>query len=181
MQQTKAIAPAKNWQECDIAKDFEGSAIERISKDWMLITAGGAEDWNTMTASWGGIGYLWQKSVAFVFVRPTRHTYEFSERAERLTLSFFDQEIKARVHKICGNKSGRDTDKAREAMITPVTFGEGIVGFDEAREVIVCRKLYAGRFDPANFIDPEIEQYYPIKDYHRVYIGEIERFLKRVD
>ncbi len=32
----------------------------------MLVTAGTKEKFNTMTASWGGIGWLWNKPVAFV-------------------------------------------------------------------------------------------------------------------
>ena len=45
-----------------------------IGKQWMLVTAGPADEFNTMTASWGGIGWLWNKPVAFVFIRPERYT-----------------------------------------------------------------------------------------------------------
>jgi hypothetical protein len=51
-----------------------------IGKDWMLITAGIRESFNTMTASWGGMGVLWDKKVCFAFVRPTRYTFEFLEK-----------------------------------------------------------------------------------------------------
>lgn len=37
--------------------------IRLIGKDWMLITAGNQECFNTMTASWGGVGFLWNKPV----------------------------------------------------------------------------------------------------------------------
>ena len=30
--------------------------IKLISKEWMLVTAGTSESFNTMTANWGGIG-----------------------------------------------------------------------------------------------------------------------------
>ncbi|MBQ5373195.1 MAG: flavin reductase family protein, partial [Bacteroidaceae bacterium] len=43
-----------------------------IGKEWMLITAGNIKHFNTMTASWGGLGWLWNKPVAFIFVRPER-------------------------------------------------------------------------------------------------------------
>ena len=62
--------------------------VTAISKEWMLVTAGSVESWNTMTASWGGIGFLWNRPVAFVFVRPERYTHGFVERCERFTLSF---------------------------------------------------------------------------------------------
>ena len=46
-----------------------------IGKEWMLITSGTIDRFNTMTASWGGIGWLWNKPVAYIFVRPDRYTY----------------------------------------------------------------------------------------------------------
>ena len=48
-------------------KDLKDNFFEAIGKEWMLITAGTKEKFNTMTASWGGIGWLWNKPVAFVF------------------------------------------------------------------------------------------------------------------
>src|SRR5450759_4178585 len=49
--------------------------IKLIASDWMLVSAGDKEKFNTMTANWGGAGYLWNKPVVFVFVRPERYTY----------------------------------------------------------------------------------------------------------
>ena len=43
-----------------------------IGSDWMLITAGTHDAFNTMTASWGGLGILWERKVAICFIRPTR-------------------------------------------------------------------------------------------------------------
>ena len=44
--------------------------FETISKEWMLVTAGNKDAFNTMTANWGGIGFLWNKPVVmFSFVR----------------------------------------------------------------------------------------------------------------
>lgn len=63
-------------------------AFQLIGKEWMLITAGTLEKHNMMTASWGGIGWLWNKPVAFIFVRPERFTYPLIEENEHLTLSF---------------------------------------------------------------------------------------------
>ena len=62
--------------------------ISLIGKEWMLITAGDASSYNTMTASWGTIGFLWNHPVAFVFVRTERYTFKFMEQYEGFTLSF---------------------------------------------------------------------------------------------
>ena len=93
--------------------------VERIAKEWMLVTAGTADEWNTMTASWGGVGWLWNRPVAFVFVRPERYTHEFIERHEHLTLSFLSPDERD-VLSFCGSHSGRDCDKAQadEADLT---------------------------------------------------------------
>lgn len=92
---------------------LQDNLFDAIGKEWMLVTAGTAEKFNTMTASWGGTGILWGKPVAFLFIRPERYTYEFIEKGETLTLSFLGEENKD-IHKVCGSKSGRDTDKIAE-------------------------------------------------------------------
>ena len=148
-----------------------------IGKDWMLITAGTPESFNTMTASWGGLGVLWEKKVAFCFIRPTRHTFGFMEKAEAFTLSFFNEEHRKALV-FCGSRSGRDTDKIKGAGLVPVK-KDNSVYFEEARLVLVCRKLYYQDISPAQFLDPKISEMYPLKDYHRMYAGEIVQCLVR--
>jgi flavin reductase (DIM6/NTAB) family NADH-FMN oxidoreductase RutF len=142
-----------------------------IGTDWMLITAGTPDSFNTMTASWGGMGVLWQKQVCFCFIRPTRYTYEFVERARHFTLSFFYAHYR-NVLEFCGSHSGRDTEKVKESNLTPVKKDE-CVYFAEARLVLVCKKLYFQDINPDHFLDPQIDSLYPVKDYHRMYVGEI--------
>ena len=69
-------------------KDLKENFFEAIGKEWMLVTAGTKEKFNTMTASWGGIGWLWNKPVAFVFIRP-EPVYIRVCREERLPDTFF--------------------------------------------------------------------------------------------
>ncbi|MDR2790150.1 MAG: flavin reductase family protein [Campylobacteraceae bacterium] len=178
MEQTKAIKASSLWKKGDVTA--EGSFIKKISEEWAALSVGTKEDYNVMTISWGGIGYLWQRNVAIVFVRPTRHTYAFMEASEYFTLTFFDKKSKSKVHKIFGNKSGRDTDKAKEAGVTPVYFDENAISFEEAKEAIICKKIYFGDFNPNGFLDASINDLYPAKDYHRVYIGEIKKFYKKI-
>ena len=181
----KAVIPADNsWIEKNI-RDFRGSPFQRIGEDWALITAGstggGAGNWNTMTVSWGCMGVLWNKDVVTVFVRPHRYTLEFVDANSLFTLSFFDKKHRKALA-FCGDKSGRDYNKAAEAGLTPVVFDQrisggsaaGAVGFREASEIIVCRKIYAHELDPTKMLDPAIEkENYPQKDFHRFFVGEI--------
>jgi flavin reductase (DIM6/NTAB) family NADH-FMN oxidoreductase RutF len=180
MRQREVVPADARWTEKNI-RDFSGSPSERIGEGWMLLSAGDTRtdrgNWNTMTASWGGLGVLWARDVAFVFVRPPRHTYGFFNAASLFSLSFFDPSFHKALE-ICGDTSGRDTDKAAKAGLTPIVFETAgteapAVGFQEAREIIICRKLYTHDFDPALFLDPAIESMYPQKDYHRMFIGEI--------
>jgi len=143
-----------------------------IGHDWMLITAGNRNGFNTMTASWGGMGVIWGRNVCFCVVRPGRHTFGFMESADRFTLSFFDDRFREALT-YCGSHSGRDVDKVKETRLNPVFDGDSIF-FAEARLVLCCRKLYFQDIDPSHFIDPAFDAtHYPLKDYHRMYVGEI--------
>jgi len=158
---------------------FDENVFELIGSNWMLITAGTPESYNTMTASWGGMGVLWNKNICFCVIRPTRHTYQFMEKTDVFSLSFFEERYRQALE-VCGTKSGRDIDKAAVTGLTPVA-GElaGTTHFQQARLVIECRKIYAQDVDPKLFLDPNIDNLYPQKDYHRMYIGEIVNMLAR--
>ena len=60
-------------------EELTRNPFQMIGKDWLLITTKKGDKVNTMTASWGGIGWLWNKPVAFVFIRPERFTHGFIE------------------------------------------------------------------------------------------------------
>lgn len=145
--------------------------------DWTLITAGTRKSFNMMTASWGGLGIIWNKPVTFIFVRPTRYTYEFLEQSERFTLSFFIERYRNRLN-LCGSKSGREIDKVAATGLTPV-FNRGAIYFAEARLVLVCRKIYYQDLQPQQFRDRRVLKFYPKRDFHRMYFGEIKQVLIR--
>lgn len=158
--------------------DIKDNAFKLIADDWMLVTAGTPESFNTMTASWGTLGELWNRKIAVCFVRPSRHTYQFMEREDIFSLSFFDEQYRDALN-FCGTKSGRDVDKMAHTGLIPVASNHGTVYFEQARLVLVCRKLYIHDIDPGRFLDPKIEKQYPQKDYHRMYVGEILETLIR--
>lgn len=159
-------------------EEIERSAFELINKDWMLLTSGDAESYNTMTVSWGGLGVIWHKPAATIYVRPQRYTYEFMEKNEYFTLSVYPDAMRDKLT-ICGKKSGRDIDKAKECGFTAAQSSCGSVYFEEAELVLVCKKKFHSDFTPANFDDASLEEFYPNHDYHRMYIGEIVEVLKK--
>ncbi len=159
-------------------KDVSFNPFTKIGFEWMLITAGNEAGHNTMTASWGGVGVLWGRNVATVYIRPQRYTKEFVDANERLTLSFFSRQYRKALN-ICGIKSGRGCDKEAEAGLTPY-YIDGTTAFEEADFVFVCRKQYHQEILPACFDVKENDgKWYPEKDYHMLYIVEIEKVLER--
>lgn len=149
-----------------------GDIFERIGDEWMLVTAEKDGRVNTMTASWGGLGVLWGEKVAFVFIRPQRYTYEFTEESDYMTLSFFGGKYKSELSYL-GTRSGRDEDKiANVGMHT--AFIDGVPVIEEAECVLVCRKLYSDMIKEECFNDADMLSWYDKKDYHRVYVVKIE-------
>lgn len=157
-------------------EDLSFNPFTKIGKEWMLITAGNSEKFNTMTASWGGLGIMWGKNVATTYLRPQRYTKEFVDANDLFTISFYDETYRKALN-ICGTVSGRDTDKISQAGLTPY-FIDGTVAFEEANMILVCKKQYHGNMTPENFdVKENDEKWYPNKDYHIMYISEIVKVL----
>ena len=119
---------------------FDG-IFDRIGKEWMLLTAcaeneKGETVVNTMTASWGGMGILWGKRVAFLFVRPQRFTNHLIEKSACMSISFLDESYRAAL-RLCGTVSGADGDKFAKAGLTPL-FENGVPVIAEATLNLIC-------------------------------------------
>ncbi|HHU82936.1 MAG TPA: flavin reductase family protein [Firmicutes bacterium] len=148
------------------------NVFKLIGEDWLLITAGTPEEFNMMTAGWGGFGILWGKPVCFCFIRPQRYTYGLMEKNSVFTLTAFAEKYRD-ILNFCGTKSGREVNKTAETGLTPVTGKAGGVYFQEADLVMECKKIYYQDLEPGHFLDPSIHNSYGSNDHHRMYIGEI--------
>ena len=93
-------------------EELNFNPFTKIGTEWMLITAGDEKNFNTMTASWGGMGIMWNKKVITAYIRPQRYTKEFVDANELFTVSFYDEKYRKALN-ICGTKSGRDCDKVK--------------------------------------------------------------------
>ncbi|HHV81779.1 MAG: flavin reductase [Dictyoglomi bacterium] len=150
-----------------------------IGKEWMLITAGNINMFNMMTASWGCLGVLWNRTVAICFIRPHRYTYKFVNENNFFSLSFYPEEYRDALN-VCGNYSGKDVDKVRLSGLTPVVDEEyKTIFFEESELALICKKIYFQDINPENFLDKSIFDNYPKKDYHRMFVGEIVKALKK--
>ena len=159
------------FKEVDI-KSLTFNPFTKIGSEWMLITAGDQSGYNTMTASWGGLGVLWGKNVATCYIRPQRYTKEFVDTRDTFTLSFYPAEKKDALSYL-GKVSGRDEDKVKKVGFTPA-FTNGNAYFEEAELVLVCRKMSRTPLRPEQFLDETVDgRWYPDKDYHEMYIAEV--------
>lgn len=161
-----------SFKKIDI-NQLKFNPFDKIGKEWMLLTGGNISDYNTMTASWGQLGVLWNKNVLTCYIRPNRYTYGYVEENDCFTASFLGEKYRSALA-FCGSHSGRDCDKAKEAGITPVEV-DGCVGFEEADMVLVCRKLYSYDMNGESFLTQEglQEKFFVTDPYHRAYIAEI--------
>lgn len=154
-------------------EEITDNFFQAINKEWMLITAGSFEKFNTMTASWGTIGILWNKPIAICFIRPSRYTYGFVNESKIFTLSFFTEKERS-ILQLCGTKSGKNVDKITETGLVPLKTDLGGITYKRSRLCLECNKIYYDDLKPANFILPDTDKInYPLKDYHRMFIGEI--------
>lgn len=160
-------------------EELSFNPFTKIAKEWMLITAGDEEKSNTMTASWGGLGIMWGKNVATAYIRPQRYTKEFVDNSDTFTLSFLPEEYRKELS-VCGTISGKNVeDKWAEAGLHPY-YVDGTTAVEEADMILVCKKLYAQDMLPECFIETECDtKWYSEKDYHTMYIAEIEKVLVR--
>jgi len=165
------------FREVD-AFEFACKPFELIGRDWTLVIAPHGGSANPMTASWAGMGMLWQKPVVFTFVRPQRFTHGLLDAAGEYSVAVFGEEYRERLN-FCGRESGRDTDKIARCGWT-LRWEGGAPYFDEARLVFICRKLARQPIAEAGILDPAITRdLYPERDFHDLYISAVEKILAR--
>ena len=149
--------------------------FDKIGKEWFLVTAGDEKGYNTMTASWGFMGFIWGKSVFETVIRPSRHTFGFVEKNDLFTASFFGEGYREALG-FCGSHSGRDCDKAAETGLTPM-FIDGTTAFEQAELIFICRKVYAQDMELSK-LDSGLQHFYSDGgSMHKAFVGEIVKVL----
>ena len=156
--------------------EFTTDILSVFDKKWALLTAGDSDRFNTMTISWGGLGTIWGKPVATVYVRTSRYTHDFMDTNDFFTVSFYPEECR-QVLGVLGSKSGRDMDKMKDSGLTPVQAGDSM-SFEEAEVTLVCRKLFMQRLEPDNILDENVKKFYVSDAPHDAYIGEVVEILR---
>lgn len=158
--------------------DLQLNPFTKLDKQWFLLTAGDMASYNTMTASWGALGTIWNKSAVTAYVRHSRKTFELMESSKLFTVSFFGEEYRKALS-FCGKYSGRDYDKASQTGLTPIEL-DGAVSFAQAELVIVCSKLYSQDFNLAYMDKGCADAFYSGDSIHRAYIGEVLKIYRNI-
>ena len=151
--------------------EFHADSFNVFNKGWALLTAGSGQHYNTMTISWGGLGTLWGKPVATVYVKPIRYTHEFLETSDYFTISFYPEKYRPALQ-LLGTLSGRDSDKVAQAALTPRPLDDAVT-FDEADVTLVCKKIYRQDMDPAQMPSQVVSAFYTKEAAHTMYVGEV--------
>ena len=158
-------------------EEINDNFIKLIGSEWMLVTAGDKSDFNMMTASWGGAGFLWARPVVTIYVRPERYTHEYIEKTNRFTLTFFPATMRKTLA-LMGSQSCRTYDKMQEPTLSPIELPSGEIAFDEARLILDCEILYKDAMCADKFINKQpLENWYGEAKggLHDIYIAEIKQ------
>lgn len=158
-------------------EQLEINPFEKIGKEWALVSAGSRKKANTMTISWGGVGVLWGKNVAFVFIRDSRYTKEFIDANDFFSVSFLNDQYRDALN-YCGAHSGRDEDKLKNAGLN-WNYKLSIPFVDEGNLILLCQKLSATKINEDSFLVPDIKKWYADGDMHTMYVAEILEVLAR--
>ncbi|MDR2085380.1 MAG: flavin reductase [Bacteroidales bacterium] len=173
MNSCKTTSEEKKFDRIDV-KDLKENVFELFNDNWFVVTAGENEVFNPMTISWGGLGILWGYPVATIYIRDSRHTYQFIDKGDYFTLCAFDEKYRDEVTYF-GTASGRDEDKIKASGLTPAKTLQGNLYFEEARLVIECEKIYFNDLEKDNILDAKSKNFYEGEDtsYHTMFVGKI--------
>ncbi len=140
----------------------------------VFLTVSTGKQLNTMTIGWGNIGYIWGKPIFMVAVRDSRYTYSLIEKTDEFTVSIpFNGTMKDEL-KYCGSKSGRNFDKFKECNLTTISGQKVDTPVIEGCKLhYECKIKFKQKMDENNLGTDFIGKWYPEKDYHTLYFGEI--------
>lgn len=148
--------------------------VNKQLQDGAFLTVRFKDKLNTMTIGWGMIGYIWNKPIFQVLVRPSRYTYELINKADNFTVSVPYEFDMNKELAYCGSKSGRDVDKFSELDLNVIESPDVNSPFIErATYHYSCRILYKDRIIKSELGKDIKNSFYADEDFHFQYYGEI--------
>ncbi|WP_291527954.1 hypothetical protein [Bacteroides sp. UBA939] len=166
------------------AKDVKEDIFTLISEDFSILTAGTPSHYNSMVAGWGGWGILFNKQVAFSFLRSNRYTLELIRKENKYTMTFFDEEYKEDIMNF-GKSSGRDSnEKMTTTSLTAVQTPSGNMAYKEAKLIIELDLFEVTTVSPDDFRTEDarkfiVDAHAETGEYHKMVFGEIKNVWER--
>lgn len=159
--------------------DYANEIMHAV-KSGVLLTTKNESLLNTMSISWGTMGIQWGLPIFTVFVRGCRHTKSMLDETGEFTVNIPMEAVDKNIIRVCGTKSGRDTDKFALLGLTPE---DPVVistpGIRQLPLTLECRVIYRQQQTPDCMTHPEPHTHYPENsqnihdDYHTAYYGQI--------
>jgi len=158
-------------------EEFNDNIFTLVGKDYLVITACKDTHYNSMIGSGGGLGMLFKKPTTWCILKADRYTLELIEKEQTYTMSYFPDQYRKQML-FLGSKSGRDTEKMKEAALTIIQTPSGNMSFREARLIIECKLTAITTPNPNDFASQEAkdyisEAYKDASDYRKFVFGEI--------
>jgi len=182
-EEIKSRSFSELFKTVDVTK-IQGDVFTLVNKDYTVLTAGDPSHFNSMVASWGGWGILFNKPAAFSFLRSNRYTLELMNKEQKYTMTFFYDEYKNDIMQF-GQQSGRDSDeKMKNTKLTSVQTPAGNMTYKEAKLIIECKLISVTTVSPNDFLVEEnkkfvVDAHAQTKAYHKIVFGEITNVWER--
>lgn len=157
----------------DFTKQLQ-AGMDYLHKQGAFLTVKCGNKVNTMTISWGNVGFEWGKPIFTVLVRHSRYTHELIEKANEFTISIPFHKDLNKALTVCGTLTGRNSDKIKETGLsvkpsnkieTPVVLGCNLY--------YECRIVYKHEIDKESLSEEIRKGVYSDNDYHTICYGEI--------
>lgn len=157
--------------------EIADNVFKLVGEDFTVITGGKADDFNSMTASFGGWGQLFDYPVTWCFLRANRYTLEYIKEKKTYTMSYFSDQYKEDVMYF-GSQTGKGTDKMKNTALTAVETPLGNSAYKEARFILECEVIEITTVNPNDFYSDRGKQfveeaYKEAEDYHKLVFGKI--------
>lgn len=163
--------------------DYASHIVKEVKKG-VLITTKANEKVNSMSVSWGCLGIEWNKNIFIIFIRENRYTRKLLDENPEFTVNIPVDNIDRNIIKLCGTKSGINTDKIKELNLTLEDSNiVSVPGLKEVPLTLECKVIYKQKQDDLQISDSIKKSFYPQdvdssfygsnKDYHIAYYGEI--------
>jgi flavin reductase (DIM6/NTAB) family NADH-FMN oxidoreductase RutF len=168
----------------------EVDAMEHIAqiingvKKGVLLTTKLQDKVNSMTISWGHIGFEWNKLIFIAYVRTGRHTHKILNESKEFTINIGTDDTTGHILSYCGTKSGADTDKIHDLGLTLISGNKiSTPGIKELPLTLECKVIFQQLQDEKAFSKELLERFYPSnvptsysgsnRDFHTMYYGEV--------